>query len=135
MTDEIKGPTEGPPTTPWRLFASLRGYRLTWLAGDAVAGLMLVAIVLPGQRLRPRGAGRSLAGKCRRNRRRWPPVRPRSLCRSHRYRLARYGGSGISPHRTRIRREHLTPKSWPNVVALAGREHRSGRFAVPFDSR
>lgn len=34
--------------TAW-LFASLRGYRRSWLPADAMAGLMLVAIVLPGQ--------------------------------------------------------------------------------------
>ena len=37
-----------PPTSAW-LFASLRGYKWSWLSGDVMAGLMLVAIVLPGQ--------------------------------------------------------------------------------------
>lgn len=37
-----------PPTPAW-LFASLRGYKWSWLSGDVMAGLMLVAIVLPGQ--------------------------------------------------------------------------------------
>lgn len=43
------GPSSSaPPPTAW-LFASLRGYNWSWLTGDLMAGLMLVAIVLPGQ--------------------------------------------------------------------------------------
>ncbi|WP_296395218.1 SulP family inorganic anion transporter [Reyranella sp.] len=41
-------PSPRPSTSPW-LFASLRGYKWSWLSGDIMAGLMLVAIVLPGQ--------------------------------------------------------------------------------------
>ena len=43
-------------TARW-LFSSLHGYRLAWLPSDAVAGLMLVAIVLPGQLATARLAG------------------------------------------------------------------------------
>lgn len=39
------------------LFASLRGYRRSWLPADAMAGLMLVAIALPGQLATARLAG------------------------------------------------------------------------------
>lgn len=38
-------------------FASLRGYRRSWLLSDAMAGLMLVAIALPGQLATARLAG------------------------------------------------------------------------------
>src|SRR5271156_4642143 len=31
------------------IFTSLRGYRMGWLPGDLVAGLMLAAIAIPGQ--------------------------------------------------------------------------------------
>ena len=41
---------------PW-LFASLRGYRIGWLPGDLVAGLMLAAIAIPGQLATARLAG------------------------------------------------------------------------------
>jgi SulP family sulfate permease len=41
---------------PW-LFASLRGYRARWLPRDAVAGLMLAAIAIPGQLATARLAG------------------------------------------------------------------------------
>lgn len=40
-----------------RPFASLRGYRRSWLLSDAMAGLMLVAIALPGQLATARLAG------------------------------------------------------------------------------
>ena len=33
----------------WGIPATLRGYRASWLAADALAGLTLVAVVLPGQ--------------------------------------------------------------------------------------
>ncbi len=33
----------------WRIPATLRGYRASWLRADALAGLTLVAVVLPGQ--------------------------------------------------------------------------------------
>ena len=36
-------------TMPTWLFTSLRGYRLGWLPGDLIAGLMLAAIAIPGQ--------------------------------------------------------------------------------------
>jgi MFS superfamily sulfate permease-like transporter len=39
------------------LFASLRGYRWSWLPQDAVAGLMLLAIAIPGQLATARLAG------------------------------------------------------------------------------
>lgn len=39
------------------LFVSLRGYELSWLTRDAIAGLMLVAIALPGQLATARLAG------------------------------------------------------------------------------
>jgi sulfate permease, SulP family len=39
------------------LFASLRGYRMAWLASDLVAGLMLAAIAVPGQLATARLAG------------------------------------------------------------------------------
>ena len=39
------------------LFASLRGYRIGWLPGDLVAGLMLAAIAIPGQLATARLAG------------------------------------------------------------------------------
>jgi SulP family sulfate permease len=39
------------------LFASLRGYRMGWLASDLVAGLMLAAIAIPGQLATARLAG------------------------------------------------------------------------------
>jgi SulP family sulfate permease len=42
--------------THW-LFASLRGYRVSWLPHDLVAGLMLLAIALPGQLATARLAG------------------------------------------------------------------------------
>lgn len=38
-------------------FASLRGYRIAWLPSDLVAGLMLLAIALPGQLATARLAG------------------------------------------------------------------------------
>src|SRR5258707_7415890 len=41
---------------PW-LFASLPGYRIGWLPGDLVAGLMLAAIAIPGQLATARLAG------------------------------------------------------------------------------
>src|SRR5258708_23975045 len=41
---------------PW-LFASLRGYRIGWLPGDLVAGVMLAAIAIPGQLATARLAG------------------------------------------------------------------------------
>ena len=44
------------PRLGW-LFASLRGYELSWLRRDAMAGLMLVAIALPGQLATARLAG------------------------------------------------------------------------------
>ena len=46
-----------PSVRPGWLFASLRGYRPAWLARDAMAGLMLVAIALPGQLATARLAG------------------------------------------------------------------------------
>ena len=42
---------------PVWLFASLRGYRISWLPGDLVAGLMLAAIAIPGQLATARLAG------------------------------------------------------------------------------
>jgi len=42
---------------PHWLFASLRGYRMGWLPGDLVAGLMLAAIAIPGQLATARLAG------------------------------------------------------------------------------
>src|SRR5499427_11093583 len=42
---------------PAWLFASLRGYRFEWLREDFVAGLMLLAIALPGQLATARLAG------------------------------------------------------------------------------
>ena len=42
---------------PAWLFASLRGYRIEWLVGDLVAGLMLSAIAIPGQLATARLAG------------------------------------------------------------------------------
>jgi SulP family sulfate permease len=42
---------------PVWLFASLRGYRIGWLPGDLVAGLMLAAIAIPGQLATARLAG------------------------------------------------------------------------------
>ena len=42
---------------PHLLFASLRGYRMGWLASDLVAGLMLAAIAIPGQLATARLAG------------------------------------------------------------------------------
>jgi SulP family sulfate permease len=47
--------TQRPPRG-W-IFASLRGYRVGWLAGDLVAGLMLAAIAIPGQLATARLAG------------------------------------------------------------------------------
>lgn len=44
------------PRVGW-LFASLRGYQPAWLMRDAMAGLMLVAIALPGQLATARLAG------------------------------------------------------------------------------
>ena len=47
----------------WGLPATLRGYRASWLAADALAGLTLVAVVLPGQMATARLAGMpALAG-------------------------------------------------------------------------
>lgn len=46
-----------PPRRLGWLFASLRGYELSWLSRDAMAGLMLVAIALPGQLATARLAG------------------------------------------------------------------------------
>jgi MFS superfamily sulfate permease-like transporter len=40
-----------------RLFESFRGYRRSWLAGDALAGLMLAALALPSQLATARLAG------------------------------------------------------------------------------
>jgi sulfate permease, SulP family len=42
---------------PAWLFASLRGYRIEWLAGDLIAGMMLSAIAIPGQLATARLAG------------------------------------------------------------------------------
>jgi MFS superfamily sulfate permease-like transporter len=42
---------------PGWFFASLRGYRVRWLPGDLVAGLMLAAIAIPGQLATARLAG------------------------------------------------------------------------------
>jgi SulP family sulfate permease len=42
---------------PGWLFASLRGYRIEWLTGDLIAGLMLAAIAIPGQLATARLAG------------------------------------------------------------------------------
>ena len=42
---------------PSWLFASLRGYRIGWLPRDLVAGLMLLAIAMPGQLATARLAG------------------------------------------------------------------------------
>jgi len=42
---------------PGWLFSSLRGYRIGWLPGDLVAGLMLSAIAIPGQLATARLAG------------------------------------------------------------------------------
>jgi SulP family sulfate permease len=42
---------------PTWLFASLRGYQLSWLPRDVVAGLMLAAIAIPGQLATARLAG------------------------------------------------------------------------------
>jgi hypothetical protein len=39
------------------LFSSLRGYRIGWLPRDLVAGLMLLAIAMPGQLATARLAG------------------------------------------------------------------------------
>jgi SulP family sulfate permease len=44
------------PPTGW-IFTSLRGYRMGWLPGDLVAGLMLAAIAIPGQLATARLAG------------------------------------------------------------------------------
>ena len=44
-------------TMPSWLFASLRGYRIGWLPRDLVAGLMLLAIAMPGQLATARLAG------------------------------------------------------------------------------
>lgn len=49
--------SESPAAVPWWLFASLRGYRIEWLPRDLVAGLMLLAIALPGQLATARLAG------------------------------------------------------------------------------
>lgn len=47
----------------WGIPATLRGYRASWLAADALAGLTLVAVVLPGQMATARLAGMpALAG-------------------------------------------------------------------------
>lgn len=46
-----------PPGRQRWLFASLRGWQPSWLPADAVAGLMLMAIVLPGQLATARLAG------------------------------------------------------------------------------
>jgi sulfate permease, SulP family len=46
-----------PGHKPAWLFASLRGYEPAWLPRDAMAGLMLVAIALPGQLATARLAG------------------------------------------------------------------------------
>ena len=53
MSDSGRSST---PRAGW-LFASLRGYEMSWLTRDALAGLMLVAIVLPGQLATARLAG------------------------------------------------------------------------------
>src|SRR6202162_5326019 len=42
---------------PGWIFTSLRGYRMGWLPGDLVAGLMLAAIAIPGQLATARLAG------------------------------------------------------------------------------
>ena len=42
---------------PGWIFSSLRGYRVGWLPGDLVAGLMLAAIAIPGQLATARLAG------------------------------------------------------------------------------
>ena len=39
------------------MFASLHGYRIGWLPGDLIAGLMLAAIAIPGQLATARLAG------------------------------------------------------------------------------
>jgi sulfate permease, SulP family len=39
------------------VFASLHGYRIGWLPGDLIAGLMLAAIAIPGQLATARLAG------------------------------------------------------------------------------
>jgi SulP family sulfate permease len=39
------------------IFSFLRGYRVGWLLGDLVAGLMLAAIAIPGQLATARLAG------------------------------------------------------------------------------
>src|SRR5271163_300703 len=44
------------PAPGW-IFTSLRGYRMGWLPGDLVAGLMLAAIAIPGQLATARLAG------------------------------------------------------------------------------
>ena len=44
------------PAPGW-IFTSLRGYRMGWLPGDLVAGLMLAAIAVPGQLATARLAG------------------------------------------------------------------------------
>ncbi|MGD0063963.1 MAG: SulP family inorganic anion transporter [Streptosporangiaceae bacterium] len=41
----------------WGIPATLRGYRVSWLGADALAGLTLVAVVLPGQMATARLAG------------------------------------------------------------------------------
>src|SRR5271157_273171 len=42
---------------PAWFFASLHGYRIGWLPGDLIAGLMLAAIAIPGQLATARLAG------------------------------------------------------------------------------
>ncbi len=44
------------PAPGW-IFTSLRGYRMGWLPGDLIAGLMLAAIAVPGQLATARLAG------------------------------------------------------------------------------
>jgi len=51
----IDANTQRPP--PGWIFTSLRGYRMGWLPGDLVAGLMLAAIAIPGQLATARLAG------------------------------------------------------------------------------
>src|SRR3984957_10071881 len=46
-----------PRPPPGWIFTSLRGYRMGWLPGDLVAGLMLAAIAIPGQLATARLAG------------------------------------------------------------------------------
>ncbi len=118
MDSDEEATRDKPSGKPAWLFASLRSYEPAWLARDAMAGLMLMAIALPGQLATAHLAG--LPGGNRLDR----------LCRRHpRFRCSRrqslHLGRSRFDHRPDLRRSDRDnggrrPGASPRVGGDAG---------------